>query len=86
MDLGIECNTNLAAGYRMHSREDKNQKKPKEFQLVVINTPLTLDRRNENINITKNNRGKSDAMVLGGGGVSVNLDFKNTILDCKSIC
>lgn len=67
MDLGIECNTNLAAGYRMHSREDKNQKKPKEFQLVVINTPLTLDRRNENINITKNNRGKSDAMVLGGG-------------------
>lgn len=84
MDLGIECNTNLAVGYRMHSREDKNQKKPKEFQLVVINTPLTLDRRNENINITKNNRGKSDAMMLGG--VSVNLDFKNTILDCKSIC
>lgn len=66
MDLGIECNTNLAAGYRMHSREDKNQKKPKEFQLVVINTPLTLDRRNENINITKNNQEKSDAMVLVG--------------------
>lgn len=55
MDLGIECSTNLAAGYRMHSREDKNQKKPKEFQLVVIDTPLTLDSRNENINITKNN-------------------------------
>lgn len=50
----------------MHSREDKNQKKPKEFQLVVINTPLTLDRRNENINITKNNQEKSDAMVLVG--------------------
>lgn len=66
MNLGIEYNTNLAAGYRMHSREDKNQKKPKEFQLVVINTPLTLDRRNENINITKNNQEKSDAMVLVG--------------------
>lgn len=55
MDLGIECSTNLAAGYRMHSREDKNQKKPKEFQLAVIDTPLTLDSRNENINITKKN-------------------------------
>lgn len=74
MDLGIECNTNLAAGYRMHSREDKNQKKPKEFQLVVINTPLTLDRRTENINITKSNREKIDVVALGG--VSVNLDFK----------
>lgn len=27
MDLGIECNTNLAAGYRMHSREEPKETK-----------------------------------------------------------
>lgn len=54
MDLGIEWTWQLGTEYT----QEKNQKKPKEFQLVVINIPLTLDRRNENINITKNNRGK----------------------------